>query len=191
LYDFKGTNLELHLLILEVVKAIEFIHSKGVILCDFKFENVLVSKSKNGLSVRITDLYGAFIEGTVPPKYVYTYDYAPPETLRNKSEITRAADVFAFTVSLAKKVEDMEEPATSLKIIYNDTHTFNCVYPAALEVIRHRTNFKSIYINIFRAALDPNPVTRPTIQWIRQELERFPVPAAAPSRSKEVNSELG
>lgn len=191
LSDFKGTDLELHLLILQVAKAIEFVHGKRVILCDFKFENVLVSRSEDGLIARLCDFYGAFIEGTVPPKYAYTYDYASPELLRNKSEITRATDVFAFTVSLLKKVEDLEEPATSLKIIYNDRHTFNCAYRATLEVIRHCTNFKSIYKNIVRVALDPNPVTRPSIQWIRQELERFPVPAAATSRFKEITSELG
>jgi serine/threonine protein kinase len=79
---------------LQLLGALEFIHSEGVIHADLKPDNVLVTK--NG-RLKLADFGSCIRLGTSSPNYeIGTADYASPEQVRASDQLTVAVDLWAF-----------------------------------------------------------------------------------------------
>eukprot|EP01125_Pyxidicula_operculata_P011281 TRINITY_DN368_c0_g1_i1.p1 TRINITY_DN368_c0_g1~~TRINITY_DN368_c0_g1_i1.p1 ORF type:complete len:541 (-),score=168.36 TRINITY_DN368_c0_g1_i1:159-1781(-) len=81
----------------QVLKAVSFMHKKGVAHRDLKPENILVSKSGDVIKVSDFGLSKDFDEGGPMRTMCGTEDYVSPEVLKN-SPYTNAVDIWSIGV---------------------------------------------------------------------------------------------
>jgi len=100
--NFKPLNdLRVKSLFLQLVKALQHCHSKGVFHRDIKLENILVTSK--GQRVKLIDFGLAGVDKLGSPLFtesVGSLDYAAPEVFLDKSYDASAADVFSLGVVL-------------------------------------------------------------------------------------------
>jgi serine/threonine protein kinase len=79
---------------LQLLGALEFIHSEGVIHADLKPDNVLVTNTGR---LKLADFGSCIRVGTNSPNNaIGTTDYASPEQIRGSDHLTVAVDLWAF-----------------------------------------------------------------------------------------------
>ena len=83
----------------QVAGAIDALHSRGIVHCDIKLENILVigACEAERMAVCLGDFGSAFRAGTVRLKYG-TKSWSPPETYHKKETLGSAADIWAFGI---------------------------------------------------------------------------------------------
>lgn len=81
--------------ILQITKALDYIHSRGLIHRDLKPENVLITKSG---CVKIADFGFSKLNNSAPPytDYISTRWYRAPEILFKFEKYDTTADIFAL-----------------------------------------------------------------------------------------------
>eukprot|EP00002_Diphylleia_rotans_P033572 TRINITY_DN7154_c0_g1_i1.p1 TRINITY_DN7154_c0_g1~~TRINITY_DN7154_c0_g1_i1.p1 ORF type:complete len:803 (-),score=141.05 TRINITY_DN7154_c0_g1_i1:671-3079(-) len=101
----RGCKVELaRYLFQQIVYAVKYCHSKGVVHRDLKLDNVLITSD---MRVKLADfgLSEAYQEGTMLSNFCGSLNYAAPEILRGEPYHGRPADVWALGVILYALLE--------------------------------------------------------------------------------------
>ncbi|CAE6479569.1 unnamed protein product [Rhizoctonia solani] len=103
-YVKKHPNPDYHGLCTQLSSAIDYLHGNGLIHGDIKGDNVLVS---NKGIIKVTD-FGVSIAAQLRVEFTYTAKYRgterwqAPEILRQKTDSTKASDVYALGMTMVE-----------------------------------------------------------------------------------------
>jgi hypothetical protein len=89
----------------QVARAMEFAHERGVVHCDLKPANLQIEERENGDHVKVLDfgIARAIVESPSPEGVAGTLAYMAPEQL-SAGECTPASDIYALGVTLYELV---------------------------------------------------------------------------------------
>ncbi|MBI5369004.1 MAG: serine/threonine protein kinase, partial [Planctomycetes bacterium] len=95
---------DLYAAIVQVCRALEYIHSRGILHCDIKPINLACTRTAQGLTPKLMDFHlsrekKAFLSGSVQG----TLNYMSPEVI-NQGMVDKRADLYSFGVVLYEAV---------------------------------------------------------------------------------------
>ncbi len=146
---------------IEVLRALDHAHRRGVLHCDVKPENILIRRQD--ACVKLADfglsLWLRRAARGVPPKITYgTLQYMPPEQIRDLESVDQRSDLYAFGATIYHLLTGrVPFPARTLRQIEEQKRAAS-VRPIGAV----RPDVPPALERLVRRLLDPVPARRPS-----------------------------
>ena len=175
---FWENPLELMKIILMILKAVQFLHSKAVVHRDIKLENILAKYDENGELCRcvIVDLGLANEANKMKRSVVGTPDYLAPEALaKNFDRFSFGLDIWAigvlfhellFEKTLVPEYNGHDDLFTKIKIVIGKP----IEPPKSIDDADPKIQF---IWNVILACLVNDPERRSSLEYLICEVERY------------------
>jgi len=158
-------------ILIETAKALQFLHSNGIVHRDIKPQNILVFslEPRAPVHVKLTDFGTArFVpeQATNVTRNIGTCGYMAPESLGKKPKIAKSADIYSYAI-LMWEVMFERVPFEDMKWQSDiETHVLagdRLPFPSSPQV--HRD-----LIDLIEECWDEDPTKRPTMTAVAQRL---------------------
>ena len=158
-------NFFRYFLLYDILKGLEYIHSKKIVRSDLKCSNILCDSIDDQVTCIISDFGSAGIVGE--ELISYTKGYNAPELLKNK-KLTFEADIYSLGKLIIEifvfGIDITQIDISNIDKILNYTYFFNNEYKIIKKHVTkpHINNAKTLF-ELTKSCLNEDPTKRPKL----------------------------